>query len=34
MALLVGERTADAEEILAEVANALMNAARAGKEAV
>jgi hypothetical protein len=28
-ALLVGERITDAEEILAEVANALMNAARA-----
>jgi hypothetical protein len=29
-ALLVGERIRDAEEILAEVSNALMNAARAG----
>ena len=29
-ALLVGERIADAEEMLAEVANALMTAARAG----
>jgi hypothetical protein len=29
-ALLVGERITDAEEILAEVSNALMNAARAG----
>jgi hypothetical protein len=28
-ALLVGERITDAEEILAEVSNALMNAARA-----
>jgi hypothetical protein len=28
-ALLVGERISDAEEILADVANALMNAARA-----
>jgi hypothetical protein len=34
MALLVGERIPDAEEILAEVTNALMTAARAGKEAV
>jgi hypothetical protein len=30
-ALLVGEHIADAEEMLAEVANALMAAARAGK---
>jgi hypothetical protein len=30
-ALLVGERITDAEEILADVANALMNAARACK---
>jgi hypothetical protein len=30
-ALLVGEDIADAEEMLAEVANALMTAARAGK---
>jgi hypothetical protein len=30
-ALLVGERISDAEEILADVANALMNAARACK---
>jgi hypothetical protein len=29
-ALLVGERVTDAEEILADVANALMTAARAG----
>jgi hypothetical protein len=29
-ALLVGERIANAEEILAEVSNALMTAARAG----
>jgi hypothetical protein len=29
-ALLVGERITDAEEILAEVSNALLNAARAG----
>jgi hypothetical protein len=29
-ALLVGERITDPEEILADVANALMNAARAG----
>jgi hypothetical protein len=29
-ALLVGERITDAEEILADVANALMNAVRAG----